>query len=1036
MALQSLNLSNARITAKPVSGGRTNLNAISQALQSTQQIASTAYSQELINRENQLVEDQKLDLAKVENAVANKEDLNALELATEAGVAYRDETFTTKIVNENSREAQLESAKKGETLKQAQARFDLKTKEDLELFGTPEQKAMSQTKSNALGRQYSNNVFEQEKARITTEKASADKAAVVMALDMEKPPANFSKEQTNEWYAINALQDINVAANDNAVLAAENGWNTEERAAALQESVDQLMLKHENNPAYVNSISKNALQAKNAIISQGATESVARANKMNNQNQVSKAAVFLNNPSEEIGSILNKSISSGQVSVDNAKNAMVSRLREYNQNGQAISKDVLGFLESDRPDGRSGWAYSDPSIAGLINTNERMLKAQSKAANAKDKRTPQEMADYELTMGKRLEEGVASSDDIELGLNQGLITDSKAIGFYKKLSAMKTQNDLNLSVATSLNSSNPVASTIAINTLKTSTNPENLQKSVDITFQDILQGEYGNKEDGVNYSLQEMGQIMLGGNANASKMVQNGLVPKAWKQSFDITYDQSPELFAETASYFQSFKDQVRSDGSSNVSNDDILRGSMTQSQYKNFENYNIVRKANPEITDIEMSNLMANAERIGDGYIESNNPDVSREDFNSSMQESVSDLYDFRWSDYNPFSNAKAINNSGNKNEMAKVLSKRFNEYKILNPGASLEEGMDYAKSYAQQNYMDVDGVLLYKGTTFNETQRAVDYDPYMKDYRTQMANDLLGDKSRGGDISFTMNPNTEKTGIYDVVVQNLDGSSYKMAETRMFFGSENNDNVPSFQNFANGRADIERDIKARQVRKSELEGKNNSKYQILSNDERSSLKDIKAEIDTLESKKDTYNSNFSNKEVANVLVGSPLFQPIMSDKEIEGGYVNIGKRKVNINNLTNEDKFKVAEQSVKKSKQKFVSNTDKEFNKLPSVIQNKLIQNFILQKNSNVFSGKSDSEIIKEIYSTEMKSRDGLTKMYDDLLEEGTYQGSELGFVMGSQFMFGVYGAYNSLKGENIFKDRLNSIKANSIKQQLDGE
>lgn len=1005
MALNRLNLTSAKITPKPVDSGSVGqLNAIINALGAAQQINQTNQNRLLLEKEDQLIKDQQTDLSKVEMAKAENADLENLDLKTTKGVGYRDETFATDTINEISRDAQIQSAQQGGTLSDAKSIFDAEYMKEVEAAGTPEQKALLAKKYNAMGNQFSQNIFSQELASAKSERRMVDENAVLLAKSREELA---SPEQQRMWDINNANQDAIVASNDNATAAIENGWDTQTQVKALRNEFDKLVLQNPNNKVYVNNLMKQFEASKDVIERQGAAKSVERAVTMRNNSEQASAKVAWDNPrspqiqEQGFNQYMNNLIDSGQVSVQNAKNSLYAQINEYNTKGQPIPMEIKEFIEADRPDGRSGWLYTDASVRQLVNTNERILNNQAKVEMPE--RSYAEKASMEVNLDSKLDKGILTIQEVDEAFNGGYITNTKATSYTKQWIGQERQRQVDTKFSQIVNNGNPTQQKVAMQDLLVNSSPEEIQRSLDTMISDVYT-DANTGEVNIDAFIESMtsnaGSPVVQMQLNAMKVANK--VPTILKTRMNIK--PTPQNFQD----FVNNQNLLASITDRHVAN--MLRGSMTQKSRNISEMYQSIMNTNPELPQDKIISILSKTDRIGNSFVEDNQAeaDYDKKKWETDLTDTVNNLTDVNsflgWGDLE----------FNNKNEMNKVAGKLYNQFSITNPDASADEKWDLVSNSIIKNYTVIGDIMISNNTVLPEDKILADYDVMYEPYLKQMAFDLLGDANSYEDLTIVRDDETDITGEY--IIKYKDGNTI-LGKTYMFESSDGR--TPSFFDWANWKQKVDFTSKQRQAQ-IDRQNFDTNRFAAATPFGFATSNSNNVEKEMNEFKRYTQNQvkRYDDINLENQLMSSPLYKYEPNEKEIRNNTFNLSSGTFSMDKERSDaDSIKLREAqiktSIKRTKQKFNS-YNKDFKSLSPEVQNKLVNQYLTRPN--------DLLTIEKIYDLNKQNTDALLKQLGDMHDgkENDFQ-----FIMGGNPSLGIYNIYNELKRRDAEEQLKTGVK-----------
>lgn len=914
MALNKLKLSNSKSTAKPVNGGG-KLNAIIEALSGTTKISQAYADQAYSDKEKKLEKDTFQDEVNVVEAKANKKDVSKVDVKTVKGQKYRDNTYAQDVTNSNSREAQQESARAGESLKEAQARFYEKQQQDIMTSGTEEQKQALMKSQIALDNQYAQNIGSQELANAKQDKRDIDGAAIQKGLEMGQKPKGLSREGSREWDSNLAAKDMSVLVNQNDVEAAENGWTSTKKAQELRLKVDSKGLESKGNPDYVNSLYDYYNANASKINSKGAMLAVQRANEMNNKSEVAMSGDWFKNPMapgvQETGltTKLNNAILTGQISETNAKSAFAAEVNRLTLEGKPIPFQLMDFIKESRPaekngKSRAGWLYTDSSIRGLVGKNQTVINnlgSNNEMSSTQKAAIITELNDSKINGTLNLEQ-ITNYEKVDA------ISESKSIGFQVDLIKQERQGLADLKLAEILeNSDSDLSKNMGLKAFSLS--GVDVEKSVNNLTDNLF-----NDSEGLEAVLTS--DIT---NPKVTKLMETitatNVVPDMLNNMLNTSVDQSYEGFLSSFTLWKGMTSAVDSSGAP-YNNSKTISKAVNEDQLKMFEAFEIITKNNSELSEVEIKTLLSKTNEVKNSYIPSDT--YSRKDFKSDLNSTLDNIggtnflgVTFGEWDYS------------NKESIGEILTEKYNISKILDPDSSDNTHWQKAKQSVENNYTLLDNVLVFNSYKNTEANRVANYDTKMGDFRDSIAFSLLGKDYSGEDIQIVRNGTTEKTKLYDIRRLNTDGSGGSIIGETYLFEQGAKKDVPYMKGWADNVSDFERFKGVDRKEESSFSGISN--YSTMNKISKKSMNPVM--------------KNVADYRLVEGLSRSPLYKPKFSDKETKTGFYNVGNKKIAINDsISEKDKTLIIKDQAKRTKQKLSTEYGERYSKLSNEDKNEI--------------------------------------------------------------------------------------------------
>lgn len=953
MALRTLNTTNARATAKPVSTkGMSNLNAFAESIQAASQAAGTFEQQELIKKEEQLEKDIQMDLAKVEEAKLNGQNVGSVEVLTEKGQEYRDDKYTTDIATENKKEAYMETAKAGKTMKDAKSINKQKAAEDIMALGTPEQKALLTKKSNSIDSELSNNAFQQEYKIANEERRDYDTKAATMAF-YAGSGANLENDNQRAIHTqLSAGNDLGIILNQNALSAVENGWSSEKQVEHLKDQVAGLAQKNKD-PKYVNSLYSGLDKTISQIRIGGAKKSAERAIDMQNKSEEARMKQMIEDRDQAyikhsggFGAFVNSAIDSKTMSVLNAKSAVKAEIYRSITDGVPVPQDVVDFLKADRPDGRAGWFYTDPSIGNSILKHNNSLKAVGKV-----EKSSEDIAKTKHYLDSKTEMGSLNKSELLDFKTKDLISKKQ---YETYLGHVLDQNDLiNVSegVLDIANNSNLSAydKSRAVDYSLTSIgkNTDDYKRKLSNSIaKSYIDGKTVGSE--VNMSIE--GQITALASAPAEilgSMMLLGTSPDFVTNYFNRANPAAdPDGFIKAVDLFDSlYTDSTN--GIVNKSGQEMLKASMSTEAYEQFENYIKAKQSNPELDHKETISIVNSATaKKTNSYSDEIYNDIDRASFNKEVNSVTEEFTDSWWFGQNKF--------EGMEQWASNEIKKEASVLKTINPGLSSKQAISMAKDKINNNYTVIDGMTIRTDKKFTESQKETYYDEdNINAYKKAMAGKHLGSEDRFEEIMIYPSSDNSRTGLYNVALYDPSTGSNIRNIGNTFMLDTSKDGIPSYQSFVNKRESLKSQREFITGKMDHIRGARTSndytQYASIHKDrnysdkanmskQHKNLAENNRQRELLEKQ-----VTFDNLSDQLVLRG---VKPRMSNTEKKSGKYNVpnnynglklGHNKVSIEDLNDEQAKQLFERNLNLTYKEY--NKNEEFKKLPIKIQHRIV-------------------------------------------------------------------------------------------------
>jgi len=976
MALNTLNLTNSRAVAAPVSSKKSGkLKAWSDAIGATEDIVKTVSGLKQAADQKQMLVDEQSDFAKIELAKAENQDLNSIQLITARGISARDDAYTSIKTNELSREAQIDGAKEGK--KQSEIFSDFQHKQlDLAFnSGNEEQKNLLVKKFNNMGEQYSQNIFSQELSETNENKRMYDENTVALANSRNELT---NPQQIEMWDIQDANTDAIVAANKNQNDAVLNGWTTEQQLLEFEKTIDAMALENRDNISYVNSLSRSYINSKNQIEANGAKKRASEVIEIRNNSEIRSAKVLWENPNspqlagEGLGNSINSLIATGKSSEQNTKNSLMAQLNEWNSpstaNGNvgSIPNNVVNFLKQDRPDGTAGWYYTDGSIKRMVDDNSRMVFNQGKAPKEAG---PTEDQIYEA--GKYLKDlkgkEILNIEEIKYARENGLISKAE---YFKYRDDFSTQEDSRVTaneLSEILSMERGDDRTARYTALSIDKSPDSLKYAANKIVKDSFTGSDG------KINIPKLQETLVGNPDSpiVRKMISTaeltGYMPDSLTNMMNSNLTVAGfDEYASNISILSTSKDQ-------DVVN--FLKSSMTKKNLDRAETFINIMKDNPDLERSQIVSLVNKTERQGVGFIAENQSDLNygESNYKKDLMKAVDDISKDRSTGILGFFQS----DGSNRKFVTDILGRTYNQISVLNPEASAEEKMEMAKSKVRENYIEIGGIVVPNNTTTPKDIIARDYSPKMNDFKNLLAQDYFGDYTRGNDIYITTDERTAETGLYSIHEK---GTNVKLGSTYMM---EHSDGInPSFLDSANGI------ISLNQIKSQVEKNKRREFGRLIRNGEFSLGYDKFLEENIYQVQYDNITSNsrdeYDNEVLKDKLLSSPKFLPVINsldeyDDENESTASRIERR----SKIVEKEILNVKETYFNPKNETYLKDSESITEKDKNLIVNQYLTR---QRKEN----KKDELTMKEIYAVYEKHVAAIKKVKDRQLNSKTKDAS----------------------------------------------
>lgn len=1021
MALRTLQTTNARITAKPVNGQKSSLDDILQAIGSVEEISQIEQDKQILQHNEQLQKDEIADEARVQKAVFDGKDLSNLEVKTKKGLVSRDTEYSRITNKENLEEARLEGAKAGKSLREIEEDFKLKSQNDIALAGTPEQKAAMIDKANATSNMLSNNAAEQEIARAAAEKRSVDTNAVILSLDAQMPDSSFNPEQKKMWYELNAKRDINTIVNQSMVLAESNGWNADEHETYLKNQIAKFSLKNGNNISYVNKINEDGLNKIESLRSSYVAKSVKKAADDNFNDSQAMSKTFIEDSDFQS---LEQSLAIGKASEQSVKAAIVNNLVRYNDptNPQPIPEDLVQWLEADRPNGTSGWAFSDGTIRNLLNANKSdiaSIKAKALKKQLEDsiyKPTAEEISLYNDELDKRTAEGSLTMDFIMEGERKNIL--STKVQVAKQISALREQNkqaDLDTSFNESL-----VYNSGDFSNIISSNDNDKIQVSANRAFKRIASASTGKTYGNADFVSAEDVQTTFNnpeGRALIFNMVENGVVPDDFKKGFQSNPYTDMEAFTNEATIYETMTNKINARGYTDDKLKDVFRTLVGKEQADSYELYADIKRSFPNADENEVKQMLSLGVNASSQYSTNIMQDtgITRKDFEDIADKGVKDIGGAG------LFNLADIDIDGIENQLKNAYKKEMNRvYATQSKHMTTDEVISRVNQRVLNNYTRIGDTLVRKDYLTNGPKAAnYENEEYFERYKQQQAFNYLGDASRSDEIVIMPGNQTDKTDLYEIRTNSgsLLGLTYMMKDSK--------GDHQSFKSYTDAYAAYKYESESYKDKLVDLEGYTTARgdiTKITTEEERKEAKVVRAKLKELEDANSINVKGYKEVEVVSRLINNTAIKPLQSKAELEGGYYTVnGKKVYDVSKLNMKDKQELMSTTVKRARQKF--ERFEKFKGLSIKQQNRMAEMFILESSKLENADIPSSELVKTVFDARMESINQIADISVDFTREIGNKDvnailSDSGYVLLDKVAYGFKTGINIIKLQSKLK------------------